>query len=506
MMGASLSQTGHEHEGARIGFGHSLGWSRVFSGARARILTWYVLLLAFSTVVSVLVIRQALLERVNQRVERSLTQEVEEFRQLLGGNNPATGQPFGKDVAAIFDVFLSRNIPDDDEFLLTLVDGHLYESSPRALPQPLQPGSSLINRWAQLKQPQKGEEVTSVGTIQYLAEPVRIQYLAEPIRLGGQVQGVFVVAHTTAGEREEVNEAVFVVMQVTLAVFLAASVLAWVVAGRVLAPLRLLTETARAIHDSDLTRRIPVRGSDEIAELSATFNEMLDRLAAVFASQRDFINEVGHELRTPITIIRGHLELLSDDPEEHRETLDLVSDELDRMNRFVEDILLLAKAERPDFLLLETVDLAALTEELYVKTKALAHREWRLDARGRGRVVADRQRLTQAVINLAQNATQHTQEGDVIALGSAIRKGQVCLWVRDTGEGIAPDDQTRIFERFARLASGRRRSEGAGLGLSIVRAIAEAHQGRVQLHSRPGAGSTFTVMFAVEPADGGASS
>nr|WP_242055819.1 histidine kinase dimerization/phospho-acceptor domain-containing protein [Nostoc flagelliforme] len=277
-----------------------------------------------------------------------------------------------------------------------------------------------------------------------------------------------VVVHSTALENQEVNEAIIIVTQVTIAVLFAASLLAWVVAGRVLSPLRLLTETARSITESDFSRRIPVQGSDEIAELTVTFNDMVQRLEAAFSSQRDFINDASHELRTPITIIRGHLELLSvgDDPEERRETLELVTDELDRMNRFVDDLLLLAKAEQPDFLNLETVEIGSLTEELYAKVKALGVRDWRLEAKASGRIVADRQRLTQAIMNLTVNATQHTQEGDVIALGSSLKKGRVRLWVRDTGNGINPNDQKRIFQRFARGANGRC-SDGAGLGLAI---------------------------------------
>lgn len=306
------------------------------------------------------------------------------------------------------------------------------------------------------------------------------------------------MVHSTALEHQEVNEAIFLIIQVMLVVLAIVSLLAWVVAGRLIVPLRLLTETARSISESDLRRRIPVKGSDEIAELTVTFNEMLERLETAFSSQRDFINDASHELRTPITIIRGHLELLSDDPEERQETIELVTDELDRMNRFVDDLLLLAKAEQPDFLNLETVDIGALTVELYAKTQALAVRDWRLEAVASCRIVADRQRLTQAIMNLAVNATQHTKEGDVIALGSALIKNRVRLWVRDTGEGIKPKDRKRIFQRFARGSNGRR-SDGAGLGLAIVQAIAVAHGGTIKLFSRPKGGSTFTLVLPLEP-------
>jgi two-component system OmpR family sensor kinase len=282
-------------------------------------------------------------------------------------------------------------------------------------------------------------------------------------------------------------------------VLLIASALAWVIAGRVLAPLRTLQTTAHAITETDQTQRIEVHGDDEIAELGRTFNAMLDRLEAAFASQRAFVSDAGHELRTPITIVRGHLELLGDDPLEREETVALVTDELDRMARFVDDLLLLAKAEQADFLHLAPLDLDVLTDELYNEAKALADRDWRLVGSGTGTVTADRQRLTQAVMQLAQNAAEHTRDGDRIALGSAIRNRVAMLWVADSGPGIPAAERDEIFERFHRGGDGRRRSEGAGLGLSIVRAIAEAHGGRVELDTREGAGATFTLIVPTEP-------
>jgi two-component system, OmpR family, sensor kinase len=128
-------------------------------------------------------------------------------------------------------------------------------------------------------------------------------------------------------------------------VLLLGSLLAWRLAGRVADPVTALTRTARAISETDLSRRIPVRGRDEVAQLAATFNEMLERLERAFGSQRRFLDDAGHELRTPLTIVRGHLELLEDDPVERRETVALVMDELDRMGRIVNDLLLLAKRE-----------------------------------------------------------------------------------------------------------------------------------------------------------------
>ncbi len=186
---------------------------------------------------------------------------------------------------------------------------------------------------------------------------------------------------------------------------------------------------------------------------------MLDRLESAFAAQRQFLDDAGHELRTPITIVRGHLELMGDDPAEREETMALVMDELDRMARIVNDVMVLARSERPDFLNYEAVDVAALTQEVAAKAQALAPRRWSVERAGRGVIVADRQRLTQALVQLAQNAVQHTGEGDAIILASSVADGRARFTVRDTGPGVPVQERERVFERFAR-GSGERRARG----------------------------------------------
>jgi signal transduction histidine kinase len=314
----------------------------------------------------------------------------------------------------------------------------------------------------------------------------------------GDTNGVLVAASLTAAERDQVSSAVQIAIGVSIVVMLLASLFIWLAAGRAIAPLQALTRTARTISESDLSGRIPVRGGDEIAELGRTFNGMLDRLETAFAEQKDFLTDVSHELRTPITVIRGHLETLGDSPAEREEAIAVIQDELDRMNRYVDDLLLLAKAPRPDFLRLGPLDLDLFTHELFNKATSLGDREWHLDGTGVGIVVADQQRLTQAVMNLATNAVTHTREGDPVWLGSSLVGDYARLWVRDEGPGIDEADAERIFERYGR-AGGDPSPDGAGLGLSIVRAIAEAHGGRVELRSAPGEGSTFTLDLPTEP-------
>lgn len=475
------------------------GWRQMFWEARTRILIWYLVLMSLSSGLSVLIVRQLLVARLEERVQQSLQQEIAEFRQLRQGNDPETGTPFNDDVAAIFDVFLSRNIPEDGEYLVAIANGEFYSASSLALPEALQPDDDLMQYWSQITQAHKGTFETPSGTLLFQAEPVYLQTAADPRSAAERVGGVFVVAYLTAGERAELEEAVRVVAQVSLGVLAIASLLAWLAAGRVLAPLRLLSQTARSISEANLTERIPVRGRGDIAELAVTFNDMMDRLEATFNSQREFLNDVGHELRTPITIIRGHLELMNTTSDEQQETCDIVLDELDRISRFVHDLVLLAKAERPDFLLLETIDVETFTEELYIKIQTLGDRRWQLEAIAQGRLLGDRQRLTEAIVNLAQNACQHTQVGDTICLGSAPVAKQFHFWIRDTGEGISPDDQQRIFERFVRGESQHHHADGTGLGLAIVRAIAHAHDGTIALQSRLGQGAKFTLVIPLKP-------
>jgi len=292
-----------------------------------------------------------------------------------------------------------------------------------------------------------------------------------------------------------VNTTVRIAAAVGAVVLLFAVGLAWLIAGRVLAPFRDLLETARSITETDLTHRLAVNGDDELARLAATFNAMLDRVASAFRSQRQFIDDAGHELRTPITVIRGHLELLGDDPAERAEVRTIMLDELDRMARMVNDLLLLARAERPDFLRLGQVDIGACTSEVQAKASALAKRRWIDGGRADAVVIADRQRLTQAWMQLAQNAVQHTAPGDAIELGSRLADGTVELWVADSGPGVPVADRETIFDSFARPHNGSPNGEHFGLGLPIVRAITEAHHGRISVAASKAGGALFTMRI-----------
>ena len=488
--------------------------SRLRAGTRSlrgRILVPFITVLTVTAVASVFVQRQVLLNQLDRRIDADLRQEVTELQRLVGGRaadgrcvagrdpdggcvvgrDPETGRPFGGDIRSVFATFLRRNIPSDFETMITFVNGERYKV-PAVRSQFADIADRELRGLGTVREPELDEVVTEQGALRYLAVPVATA--------DGQVRGVFVISQFVDLQRAQVEDVLRLVTGTELTLLVVASALAFVLAGRQLAPVRHVTETARHISDTDLSRRIDVEGTDEAADLARTFNQMLDRLQTAFQTQRNFIDDAGHELRTPITIIRGHLELLGDDPAERAETVAIVTDELDRMSRMVDDLLLLARAVRPDFLSIAQVDIGPLTEDLFTKASALADREWVLDGVGEGVIQGDGQRLTQAVMQLAQNATEHTAPGQLIALGSRRSDGEARFWVRDAGPGVSAKDAASIFDRFSR-GSRTRRSDGAGLGLSIVRAIAEGHGGRVELDSTPGSGATFALVLPIEPTD-----
>lgn len=462
--------------------------------ARVRILLWLLLVMAVALAAVAMTTRSILLRDVDHRISQLLTQETREFANFVDqGVDPRTGAPF-TEPRRLLQVFLQRQYSDPDEELLGLTAG--ADGRPDVLRQPrdIAEASALHrDREALARIFAAG---ASSGTMDRPQGQVR--WAKVPIDPAGEAApGAFVVAFHAGHEQAIAAEAFRTQLAISGVALLMTTGIGWAVAGRILAPVRLVRRAAAQLTEQDLTRRIPVRGRDDIALLAETFNAMLDRLERAFAAQRQFVDDAGHELRTPITIVRGHLELMGEDPAEQRETIRLVTDELDRMSRIVEDLLLLAKAERPDFVRPEPVQLGELTADVFVKARALGERAWVLDGVADREAELDAQRITQAMVQLAQNAVQHTVPGQRIGIGSRGLDGRIELYVADTGPGVQAEDATVIFERFRRGTArrGTRSGGGAGLGLSIVKAIAEGHRGRVELRRTEGGGATFVLVL-----------
>ncbi len=434
--------------------------------------------------------------RANDHISTTL-HEFHRFTESRGANPPV-------DTEQLLTEYLQLRYPDRGEVLYGFVSG-----SPTLLANngpDVPPGFTFEQHpdlQALLLSTPSGVTETPYGTLRWGTTEIRTT--------AGETSGHLVVMVFTGPMTADADRTTRMLVLVSIVTLVLSGLASWLVSGQILKPIRLVQRTAAELTERDLTRRIEVQGRDDIADLAATFNAMLDRLEKAFATEKRFVDDAGHELRTPITIIRGHLELMGDDPVERRQTVALVTQELDRMSRIVTDLLLLTKAEQPDFVTVSgPVDVAEICVELDSLVGPLGDRKWQLLEVAEGEVPLDRQRIIQAVLQLAQNAVQHTTTGDRIELASRFNhtpQGRIVEFtVTDDGPGVSDRDRGRIFDRFARGLGQSRPDDtqrgGAGLGLAIVRAIAEGHHGGVDVHNVSGRGACFRLWIPAPPPAG----
>ena len=278
----------------------------------------------------------------------------------------------------------------------------------------------------------------------------------------------------------------------------------WFVAGLVLRPVGRITAVAKEIEATDLSRRIDLDGpDDELKELADTFDGMLTRIDDAFASQREFIHEASHELRNPLAVIRTNIDVALGDPDattdELRSVGEVVGRSAERMSTLVDDLLVYAR-HGTRVTRSEDLDLVAIAEDVVQEFAAAADGNGltlsaavpanALTVRGDG------QAIHRAAANLVANAVRLAPEGTAVTVSAADEGRWVTLAVADEGPGIDTEDQMRVFQRFWRGDETEARAAGrSGLGLTIVRQIAEAHGGRVELDSAVGEGSRFTLRL-----------
>lgn len=322
-----------------------------------------------------------------------------------------------------------------------------------------------------------------------------------PLELEGRQVGTLVVGASRAGEESTLAALVSGIV-IAAAVGLGfATLLGALVVRRTLRPLRSMASEVATIQSSgDLSRRVAHHGPrDEVGRLAAAFDEMLARLDAAFASQRRFLGDASHELRTPLTVVRGQLELIEGDVSspEGRRSLAVATEELERMRRIVDDLLLLARLDEGIPLRREPVEVELVIREALLRGMQLARRETRVDVEPGLYAAADGERLLQIVTNLVTNAIRHAGEDATIILrGRRDADGRVLIEVSDTGPGIPPDELPYIFDRLYRGSAARAESPtGAGLGLSIVASLTRAMGGDIAVDSAPGMGATFRVWL-----------
>jgi signal transduction histidine kinase len=395
-----------------------------------------------------------------------------------------------------------RDGPDDVQRLGTVREGQIVQvvdgrgrvvssSSPRARDRPL----------ATVRPADRQVRKITASTVPLLDDDDPYLLVVAGARSRGQLYSV-VVATPIAAEQRSAQTSLTLLLVSVPVLLLLVGVATWWLVGRALGPVERIRARVAEIGGSQVSERIPVPASgDEIALLATTMNQMLQRLERTRRTQRRFVADASHELRSPLTTLAASLEVAAADRTNGswRQLSPVMAAEVDRMGRLVQDLLLLAKADEHAIRLdLAEVDLDDLVGDGARRLRA--HPRLRVDSSDvvPTRVVGDRDQLARVVNNLADNAAQHART--VVRVSLHQERDGALLVVEDDGPGVAPADRDRVFERFVRLDDSRQRAGGgSGLGLAIVQEVVHAHGGVVTLGESRSGGCRIEVRLAAAP-------
>lgn len=475
--------------------------NRWWSSARLRIVLGMTLSMLVVFAVVVVLIYQLLLLQEHNEVNHRIERRSEDFIAFIetGGGEEATGN--SESITALMRAYLAQTYPQDDYILIATTEStgtQLTMAKNSAANDPIftpDVRATLL----ELGRNSEGSSGVADHDIRW----------GKVVVTGKDERANLLIAVSDRSQRDDIVDVIELVIVAMLLGLVVAAGLSWLLSGWVLQPVRKVRRAADRISADELSRRVPIGGADEFVALATTVNAMLDRVEAAYQTQREFLDDAGHELRTPLTVVQGYLDMLPEEPEERRETLHLIQDELSRMTRIVEDLLVLARSRRPDFLRRSAVELEDLALEIEMKAEVTADRIWDVRPEASGEAWLDRHRITQALLQFASNAVRYTDAGSrieigcrIIAAGEPMPLGlespgegrRIHWWVRDHGRGIPAGQEELIFQRFA-TARGqlRDRRGGTGLGLAIVATIAAAHGGIAAAANAPGGGAYFCI-------------
>ncbi|HUY63323.1 MAG TPA: HAMP domain-containing sensor histidine kinase [Acidimicrobiales bacterium] len=409
-----------------------------------------------------------------------LTAEITEY------STAADQRPTGTSLESFTSSYLRTHVLPSGRVLLIALDHVPAEGSP---------GSAALFRLPPVSSWLAHKPASTV--IVTSSAPHRYMILGSQIRTGQTSVGLFVAA-VDLSNLDAQRRQVLVLAGSEAAVALAMALLStYLLLRRLLRTVGRVTEAAVEISRGDLDRRLGDQGADdEVGRLARTFDAMLARISAAMGSQRRLLSDVSHQLRTPLTVARGHLEVLGrgacQDPVEVHDTITVVVDELDHMRVLVDRLLLLGRALEPDFIEPEPVDLRSFLADLAETTRVLADRRWSLSPVPDLVIAVDAQKLRGALLNLIDNAVKATAPGDAIGL-DVLHDADLRLGVVDSGRGMTAAQQKSAFSRFAR--PGATDATGSGLGLAIAKAVVEGHGGQIELESEPGNGCRVTLVL-----------
>lgn len=428
--------------------------------------------------------------RIQHELNSDLAEEVPEY------SNAADFRPPGQRLDLFTITYLRTHFrPQRHALLIALQRSPVSQAAVLATPEaePLR-SAPLVLGWLRRPPPQPVlTDVTAAGR--------NFRVFVSPISLNGQRVGTLVAAADLSSlERNRRNQLRMVLIEALVALG-AAVVGGWLLLRRLLRVISQVTGTAEEITSGDLSRRLNFTGpDDELGRLARTVDRMLDRLEAAFVAQRELLSDVSHQLRTPLTVVRGHLDVLSRtgyrEPAEVAETVALVIDELDQLSLMIERLLLLGQSLEPDFLAEQPVALADLLTDVHEAARFLGDRSWELGPVPAVAIRADRTKLRGALLNLADNSVKATVPGQLIRLDAWLADDGVVLQVSDTGRGLSAAEREVVVGRFVRVGGTDYR--GSGLGLAIVQAVARAHGGRLELDSEPGRGCSVRIILPAE--------
>jgi two-component system, OmpR family, sensor kinase len=451
---------------------------------RWRFTVWVSVVMIASIGVTFAIVLSETTSRLRTQIDRDLKGETSQLAQsfdLLSAGPPAalasaarryvTAQPLRSIGTVLFVIVPGQGLVSNRPELFGARRPDDGENSKQQVAE-----NELATRLARPRLGFSTQTLADAGSVRMLERPVTVGGMRVTVGAGEPLGSVTRARHGVI--QSFLLAGLFVVLAVVIGSYL--------VGTRVTAPLRRMARIAARVDAGDLEPRMDVPESrhDEIGVLATAFNRMLERLEEGFRSQRAFIADASHELRTPLTVIQGQLEVLAlnPDPEaaEVRRVERLVAAEINRMRRLVDDLLLLAQAERMDFLAVDVIEVRRFLTQLWDGATLTADRRFELGEVPDGQLRADPDRLAQAVRNLINNAVNHTRLGDGTVRLEALEAtpGELVIAISDDGPGIGPGELERIFERFHRSGYSRAAAiGGSGLGLAIVRAIIEAHGG-----------------------------
>ena len=368
------------------------------------------------------------------------------------------------------------------------------------------PGADALRRdrpvatWMRTPPPSTLFEATEIGGRQ-------AELMVSPIESGGRTVGTLVAATDISALRAERSRVLALSLVEATVALVAGALSSYFLLRRLLRTVGRITTAAEEIGAGRLDRRLGDQGTDdEVGQLATTFDTMIGRVDEAMTAQRRLLSDVSHQLRTPLTVARGHLEVLQrtgglagrDGAEA---TVALVVDELDHMRRLVERLLLLGRAMEPDFVNLEPIDARAFVADVFEAARVLAPRAWSSGPVPDVVVTADAAKLRGALLNLADNAVKATAAPDAVAIVTTVdaRAGEIAFAVEDSGPGIPAAQRQAAVARFAR--PGARNEDGSGLGLAIAKAVAEAHGGRIEVGDSVLGGARVAIVLPWSPPD-----